>query len=122
MNGSKTIDLRNYELPSDLVETDIGVVEKDKGGVPWLVGIVRFSRCIKYTDAWQWKSDYRRHLVRKRYGLHCETTLMYDHHVSVNTPIFIHISTQYEPFINIRRRCPRPLRPFRLGRKPMGGS
>ena len=75
MDGSKTIDLRNYALPSSLVGEVIGVLEKDQRGVKRLIGFVRFSGFIKYTDKWHWEGDYSRHLVRKRYCVHCENPI-----------------------------------------------
>ena len=75
MNGSKTIDLRNYELPPSLVGEVIGVLEKDQRGVKRLIGFVRFSGFIKYTDKWHWEGDYSRHLVRMRYCVHCENPI-----------------------------------------------
>ena len=78
LDGEKTIETRNYELPASLIGVDIAIVESPPGaagvsslgdapklGAARIVGTVVFERCFRYASVEQWHADEPRHRVAR---------------------------------------------------------
>lgn len=81
LNGSKTIESREYSLPGALLNQSILLLESGQGsegisslpdvispdiarsGNLHVIGIVTFCNCFQYTSEQQWADDRSQHLV-----------------------------------------------------------
>ena len=63
--GKKVIETREYSLPTDLLDTSIGLIEIGNPAVPGrnLVGVCTFVQSKKYVSKRDWLADSAMHLV-----------------------------------------------------------
>ena len=73
LNGSKTVETRNYPLPKSYIHQDLFLVEtpgpSKADGAPArarIIGIVRFGEPFQYSSYSNWLKDKNRHKVSER--------------------------------------------------------